>query len=245
MALGTRGHGPGRLAKLSIVDPYLVEQCLQKKKGARLPVPSVRQRLTTVRNLCDPGAPAPWELPNPHSATRTRASKGSAGGTSRPGRRGPASNLTPGREEPRDAVGWPRAPAATGNTRNPANGNVQLRSCGPIAGRVGGWPAWRWLPGYGAASARASCQVVAEPVRRRAGEVGGHAPAPLSLGGPGGRRAARGCARERAPGPVWGAHGAVRSSEGLCGSGGSEARGARRSRVLRRKTESGGREADA
>lgn len=44
---------------------------------------------------------------------------------------------------------------------------------------------------------------------------------------------------------MWGARGAVRNSGGRCGSGGPEARGARRSSILPIKMESGGREADA
>lgn len=55
----------------------------------------------------------------------------------RPGRRGPAPSLTSGWAEPRDSVGLPRARAATGNVKNPANRNLQLRSCRPMEGRVG------------------------------------------------------------------------------------------------------------
>lgn len=50
---------------------------------------------------------------------------------------------------------------------------------------------------------------------------------------------ARGWAREQAPGPVRGTRGAMRDGEGRCGQGGSEARGARQSRLIRRKTERG------
>lgn len=77
------------------------------------------------------------------------------------------------------SIGLPRAPAATGNTRNPANRNVQLRSCRPMAGRVRGWADWHWIPGYGAGGAGASCQVIAALVWRKVGEVRGHGGAPI------------------------------------------------------------------
>ena len=61
---------------------------------------------------------------------------------------------------------------------------VSRRAC---RGRL----AWGWLQGYGAAGAGTDCQVVAEPVRGAAGQVRGHAGAPLSRA-PGGSRASLG-----------------------------------------------------
>lgn len=129
-------------------------------------------------------------------------------------------------------VSLPRALAATANKESPANRNVQLRSCRPIAGRVGGRLAWRWLPGHGAAGAGIDCQVVAEPVRWGAGQVRGHAGAPLSPGSgwlegqPGSRR--------RGQYLACGAPGG--SARGGAGREGLDA-GSRWSRILQRKSE--------
>ena len=121
--------------------------------------------------------------------------------------------------------------AAAANMESPANRNVRLRSCRPIAGRVGGRLAWRWLQGYGAAGAGTDCQVVAEPVRWGAGQVRGQAGAPLSRA-PGGSRASLGAG---AAASIWpaGRQAGLRGRRGLEGLDA----GSRWSRILQRKSE--------
>lgn len=112
---------------------------------------------------------------------------------------------------------------------------MRLWSCRPIAGRVVGRLAWRWLPGYGATRSGTACEVVAEPVRRGAGQVRGHAGDPLSpLGWVGSRRLGGrlGCWRRG----QYGARGARSGATGGDAGGEGLGAGSRWNRVIRRKT---------
>lgn len=121
------------------------------------------------------------------------SSTSSAADSSRLDLRGPAPSQPGVGGDSGSVVSLPRAwlICPTANMKNPTQRNVRLRPCGSAAGRVGGRLAWRWLQGYGAAGAGTDCQVVAEPVRWGAGQVRGHAGAPLSRA-PGGSRASLG-----------------------------------------------------
>ena len=120
----------------------------------------------------------------------------------------------------------------TANMESPTHRNMRLRSCGSAAGRVGRRPAWRWLPGYGAAGAGTDCQVVAEPVRWGAGQVRGHAGAPLSPGS--GQLEGQPGSRRRSQYLACGAPGG--SARGVAGREGLDA-GSRWSRIFQRKNE--------
>lgn len=159
----------------------------------------------------------------------TCSSTSSAADSSRPGLRGPVpSQPWSGRRlgirsQPATRVG------PTANMESPTHRNMLLRSCGSATGRVGGRLAWRWLQGYGAAGAGTDCQVVAEPVRWGAGQVRGHAGAPLSPGS--GRLEGQSGSRRRGQYLACGAPGgSARGREGLDA-------GSRRSRILQRKSE--------
>ena len=198
----------------------LIEPCLRSNdlvfQGLTKP------RRTTAGNVLVRRLLAGWETPQ-HSVGWTSSSTSSAADSSRLDLRGPAPSQPGVGGDSGSVVSLARALAATANMESPANRNVRLRSCRPIAGRVGGRLAWRWLQGYGAAGAGTDCQVVAEPVRWGAGQVRGHAGAPLSRA-PGGSRASLGADA----GAVFGVRGAGR--EGLDA-------GSRRSRILQRKSE--------
>ena len=208
-ALGA-GGGAGTLIEPCLRSNDLVFQGLTKP------------RRTTAGNVLVRRLLAGWETPQ-HSVGWTSSSTSSAADSSRLDLRGPAPSQPGVGGDSGSVVSLARALAATANMESPANRNVRLRSCRPIAGRVGGRLAWRWLQGYGAAGAGTDCQVVAEPVRWGAGQVRGHAGAPLSRA-PGGSRASLGAGA----GAVFGVRGAGR--EGLDA-------GSRRSRILQRKSE--------
>ena len=198
----------------------LIEPCLRSNDLVFQGL--TRPRRTTAGNVLVRRLLAGWETPQ-HSVVGTSSSTSSAADSSRLDLRGPAPSQPGVGGDSGSVVSLARALAATANMESPANRNVRLRSCRPIAGRVGGRLAWRWLQGYGAAGAGTDCQVVAEPVRWGAGQVRGHAGAPLSRA-PGGSRASLGADA----GAVFGVRGAGR--EGLDA-------GSRRSRILQRKSE--------
>ena len=198
----------------------LIEPCLRSNDLVFQGL--TRPRRTTAGNVLVRRLLAGWETPQ-HSVGWTSSSTSSAADSSRLDLRGPAPSQPGVGGDSGSVVSLARALAATANMESPANRNVRLRSCRPIAGRVGGRLAWRWLQGYGAAGAGTDCQVVAEPVRWGAGQVRGHAGAPLSRA-PGGSRASLGAGA----GAVFGVRGAGR--EGLDA-------GSRRSRILQRKSE--------
>ena len=208
-ALGA-GGGAGTLIEPCLRSNDLVFQGLTKP------------RRTTAGNVLVRRLLAGWETPQ-HSVGWTSSSTSSAADSSRLDLRGPAPSQPAVGGDSGSVVSLARALAATANMESPANRNVRLRSCRPIAGRVGGRLAWRWLQGYGAAGAGTDYQVIAEPVRWGAGQVRGHAGAPLSRA-PGGSRASLGADA----GAVFGVRGAGR--EGLDA-------GSRRSRILQRKSE--------
>ena len=208
-ALGA-GGGAGTLIEPCLRSNDLVFQGLTKP------------RRTTAGNVLVRRLLAGWETPQ-HSVGWTSSSTSSAADSSRLDLRGPAPSQPGVGGDSGSVVSLARALAATANMESPANRNVRLRSCRPIAGRVGGRLAWRWLQGYGAAGAGTDYQVIAEPVRWGAGQVRGHAGAPLSRA-PGGSRASLGADA----GAVFGVRGAGR--EGLDA-------GSRRSRILQRMSE--------
>ena len=166
----------------------LIEPCLRSNDLVFQGL--TRPRRTTAGNVLVRRLLAGWETPQ-HSVVGTSSSTSSAADSSRLDLRGPAPSQPGVGGDSGSVVSLARALAATANMESPANRNVRLRSCRPIAGRVGGRLAWRWLQGYGAAGAGTDCQVVAEPVRWGAGQVRGHAGAPLSRA-PGGSRASLG-----------------------------------------------------
>lgn len=166
----------------------LIEPCLRSNDLVFQGL--TRPRRTTAGNVLVRRLLAGWETPQ-HSVGWMSSSTSSAADSSRLDLRGPAPSQPGVGGDSGSVVSLPRALAATANMESPANRNVRLRSCRPIAGRVGGRLAWRWLQGYGAAGAGTDCQVVAEPVRWGAGQVRGHAGAPLSRA-PGGSRASLG-----------------------------------------------------
>ena len=210
-ALGA-GGGAGTLIEPCLRSNDLVFQGLTKP------------RRTTAGNVLVRRLLAGWETPQ-HSVGWTSSSTSSAADSSRLDLRGPAPSQPAVGGDSGSVVSLARAwhICPTAHMKNPTQRNVRLRPCGSAAGRVGGRLAWRWLPGYGAAGAGTDYQVIAEPVRWGAGQVRGHAGAPLSRA-PGGSRASLGADA----GAVFGVRGAGR--EGLDA-------GSRRSRILQRKSE--------
>ena len=200
----------------------LIEPCLRSNDLVFQGL--TRPRRTTAGNVLVRRLLAGWETPQ-HSVVGTSSSTSSAADSSRLDLRGPAPSQPAVGGDSGSVVSLARAwhICPTAHMKNPTQRNVRLRPCGSAAGRVGGRLAWRWLQGYGAAGAGTDYQVIAEPVRWGAGQVRGHAGAPLSRA-PGGSRASLGAGA----GAVFGVRGAGR--EGLDA-------GSRRSRILQRKSE--------
>ena len=116
----------------------LIEPCLRRNDLVFQGL--TRPRRTTAGNVLVRRLLAGWETPQ-HSVGWTSSSTSSAADSSRPGLRGPAPSQPGVGGDSGSVVSLPRALASAANMESPANRNVRLRSCRPIAGRVGG--GWR------------------------------------------------------------------------------------------------------
>ena len=114
----------------------LIEPCLRRNDFVFQGL--TRPRRATAGTVLVRRLLAGWETPQ-DSVGWTSSSTSSAADSSRPGLRGPAPSQPGVGGDSGSVVSLPRALAAAANMESPANRNVRLRSCRPIAGRVG----WR------------------------------------------------------------------------------------------------------